>query len=40
MTIYIFIGIYHEEKDLEKLYGAEYQQYRQKTSKIVPYTKS
>lgn len=40
MTIYIFIGIHHEEKDLQKLYGAEYQQYRQKTSKILPFGRS
>jgi methanethiol S-methyltransferase len=40
MTIYIFIGIYHEEKDLIKLYGRDYEQYRRKTPKIVPFTKS
>jgi protein-S-isoprenylcysteine O-methyltransferase Ste14 len=39
MTIYIFIGIYHEEKDLEKLYGHTYVQYKQKTPKILPLSK-
>jgi len=40
MTCYIFIGIYHEEKDLEKLYGDDYRQYRQKTPRILPIGKS
>jgi len=40
MTFYIFIGIYHEEKNLEKLYGSDYQQYRQKTPRILPFGKS
>lgn len=39
MTIYIYIGIYHEEKDLEKLYGQTYLQYKQKTPKILPLSK-
>lgn len=39
MTTYIFIGIYHEEKDLTKLYGSRYEQYRKETPKILPYMK-
>jgi protein-S-isoprenylcysteine O-methyltransferase Ste14 len=39
MTIYIYIGICHEEKDLEKLYGQSYLQYKQKTPKILPLIK-
>lgn len=39
MTLYIFIGIYHEEKDLIKMYGNDYLQYRKKTPKIVPFSK-
>lgn len=39
MTVYIFIGIYHEEKDLIKLYGRDYEQYQRKTPKVIPFTK-
>lgn len=39
MTVYIFIGIHHEEKDLIKQYGVDYLQYQRKTPKILPYTK-
>lgn len=39
MTLYIFIGIYHEEKDLGELYGPMYERYRKKTPKIFPYTR-
>jgi protein-S-isoprenylcysteine O-methyltransferase Ste14 len=36
MTVYIFIGIWHEERDLSNLYGARYEQYKRTTSKIIP----
>ena len=39
MTAYIFIGIYHEEKDLVKMYGDAYQQYKKTTPGIIPLTK-
>jgi protein-S-isoprenylcysteine O-methyltransferase Ste14 len=37
MSLYIFIGIHHEEKDLTKLYGTDYERYRQRTPKILPF---
>ncbi len=40
MTLYIFIGIYHEEKDLVKLYGNDYLQYQKTTPSIVPFPKA
>jgi methanethiol S-methyltransferase len=39
MTAYILIGIHHEEKDLVKVHGEDYEQYRRKTPKIVPFGK-
>jgi protein-S-isoprenylcysteine O-methyltransferase Ste14 len=39
MTVYIFIGIYHEEKDLERVHGEDYRKYRRKTPKIIPMSK-
>lgn len=40
MTIYIFVGIWHEERDLSDLYGPRYEQYKRTTSKIIPLPKS
>jgi protein-S-isoprenylcysteine O-methyltransferase Ste14 len=40
MTVYIFIGIWHEERDLSKVYGARYEQYKRTTSKLIPIPKS
>ncbi|HEY4111232.1 methanethiol S-methyltransferase [Puia sp.] len=40
MTVYIFIGIWHEERDLSNLYGARYEQYKRATSKIIPFPRS
>ncbi|HKJ43611.1 MAG TPA: hypothetical protein VKA27_16055 [Sunxiuqinia sp.] len=39
MSTYIFIGIYHEEKDLMRFYGDDYHQYRIQVPKIIPFTK-
>ncbi|HKI90487.1 MAG TPA: isoprenylcysteine carboxylmethyltransferase family protein [Draconibacterium sp.] len=38
MTIYILIGIYHEEKDLVRFHGNSYQRYREEIPKIIPFT--
>lgn len=38
MTIYIFIGIYHEEKDLIKAFGEKYHNYRLAVPKILPFS--
>lgn len=40
MTVYIFIGIYHEEKDLVKLFGERYEDYRLQVPKIIPFSGS
>ncbi len=40
MTTYIFIGIYHEEKDLVKSFGNQYADYRERIPKIIPFTKT
>jgi protein-S-isoprenylcysteine O-methyltransferase Ste14 len=40
MTVYIFIGIWHEERDLTNQFGARYEQYKRTTSKIIPFPKS
>lgn len=39
MSIYIMIGIYHEEKDLIALYGETYLDYRKSTPKLLPFFK-
>ncbi|MCX2680191.1 isoprenylcysteine carboxylmethyltransferase family protein [Galbibacter sp. EGI 63066] len=39
MTIYIFIGIYHEEKDLVNAFGEKYRSYRKRVPKIIPFAK-
>lgn len=36
MTVYIFIGIHHEERDLMGTFGADYASYRQKVGKVFP----
>lgn len=35
-TVYIFVGLWFEEKDLVKDIGAPYEQYRQETGKLFP----
>lgn len=40
MTIYILIGIHHEEKDLIKTHGEKYRQYRSETPKLIPFWKT
>jgi protein-S-isoprenylcysteine O-methyltransferase Ste14 len=36
MTVYIFIAIPMEERDLVKVYGSEYQEYRRRVPALVP----
>lgn len=36
MTVYIFIGLYFEEKDLVKSLGKEYEEYKKRVPKILP----
>jgi protein-S-isoprenylcysteine O-methyltransferase Ste14 len=35
-TVYIFIGLWFEERDLVKAIGEPYEQYRQETGKVLP----
>jgi methanethiol S-methyltransferase len=39
MTVYIFIGISHEEKDLVDTYGERYSEYKTEVPKIIPFTR-
>lgn len=36
MTVYVFIGVYFEEKTLEAELGAEYRDYQQSTPSVIP----
>jgi len=38
-TMYILIGIYHEEKDLVQLFGKNYLNYRERVPKLLPFIK-
>ena len=40
MSVYILIGVYHEEKDLIRVFGEKYRQYIQVTGRFVPARKS
>ncbi len=40
MTTYIFIGIYHEERDLMHAFGDTYRAYRSQVPKIIPFTRA
>jgi methanethiol S-methyltransferase len=37
MTVYIFIGLYFEEKDLIKEFGQTYRDYKKKVGKVIPF---
>lgn len=36
MTVYIFVGIHFEERDLVRAFGAQYESYQRQTNMIVP----
>lgn len=36
ITIYLFIGIHYEERDLVSMFGKEYTDYRQKVGTVIP----
>jgi methanethiol S-methyltransferase len=40
MTVYILIGIHHEEKDLVNTHGESYRQYAKQTPKLIPFKKN
>ncbi len=37
MTLYLFIGMHYEEEDLLKEFGEEYQSYRRRTPRTIPF---
>ncbi|MFQ3235993.1 MAG: protein-S-isoprenylcysteine O-methyltransferase Ste14 [Paraglaciecola sp.] len=37
MTVYIFVGLYFEEKDLLKEFGQTYREYKQRVGKVLPF---
>jgi protein-S-isoprenylcysteine O-methyltransferase Ste14 len=37
MTIYVFIGLYFEEKDLVREFGQTYRDYKRKVGKVIPF---
>lgn len=36
MSVYVFIGVYHEERDLVSIYGKRYRDYMQRTGRFFP----
>jgi protein-S-isoprenylcysteine O-methyltransferase Ste14 len=36
MTVYILIAIRHEERDLVRLFGAQYEDYRRRAGMLIP----
>ena len=38
-TIYIFIGLYYEERDLVASLGEDYEDYKKRVPKVIPFTK-
>jgi protein-S-isoprenylcysteine O-methyltransferase Ste14 len=36
MSVYILIGVYHEEKDLARAFGEKYKAYTESTGKFLP----
>ena len=39
MTVYIYIGVYFEERDLVRIYGHTYIDYQERVPKLIPRTK-
>lgn len=37
MTVYVFVGLYFEEKDLVRQFGQTYRDYIQKVGKVIPF---
>ncbi|MDH5737124.1 MAG: isoprenylcysteine carboxylmethyltransferase family protein [Gammaproteobacteria bacterium] len=37
MTIYIFVGLFYEEKDLVRIFGSVYEEYRKKVPQLIPF---
>ena len=39
MTLYIFVGLYFEERALIRRFGARYEEYRRRVPQLIPFTK-